>query len=253
MAGAAAGEQGSRVLVTGGETEHEDTSVSPRRRPRTWEKNEMSTRIAVVVAAFLSLVPLTASAHCDTLDGPLLETARKALDANDVPPVLAWVKPDGEKEIRAAFLKAVEARKKNPHARDTADHRFFETLVRVHRTGEGAAYTGLKPAGAGVTPALRAADTGIAAGNGSHVEHMLVEKVQSGLRERFAALSALQPPGADVAAGRKWVEAYVRYVHYVEGLEAAAGGAGAHAHDEHAGTPPRVTAAERGAHHEHAH
>ncbi len=209
----------------------------------------MKLRIAIAAAAYLSLVPITARAHCDTLDGPLLKTASAALVTNDVAPVLAWVRPDAEAEIRSAFRKAVDARK-DPRARDTADRRFFETLVRVHRTGEGAAYTGVKPAGAGLTDALRAADAGIAAGDGSHVEHLLVEKVRSGLRERFAALSALQPPGADVAAGRKWVEAYVQYVHYVEGLEARAG-AGAHAHDEHAGTRPEVTAAEPARGHAH--
>jgi hypothetical protein len=230
----------------------------------------MISRIAVAAtAAYLFLAPVAASAHCDTLDGPLLETARKALDANDVAPVLAWVQPKGDAEIRRAFQKAVEARKKDPRARDSADRRFFETLVRVHRTGEGAKYTGLKPAGEGVTDALRAADAGIVAKDGSHAEHLLVEKLRSGLRERFATLNALPPPGADVAAGRKWVEAYVRYVHYVEGLEAAAGGAGAHeehagatghdgnagagAHDGHAGAPSRATAAEAGHHRGSAH
>lgn len=216
----------------------------------------MKNRIAVAVtAACLSLVPIAASAHCDTLDGPLLETARKALDAKDAAPVLAWVKPEGEKEVRRAFQKAVDARKKDPHARDSADRRFFETLVRVHRTGEGAEYTGLKPAGAGVTDALRAADAGIATKDGSHVEHLLGEKLRAGLQERFAALNALPPPGADVAAGRKWVEAYVSYVHYVEALEAAAGSAGGHAHDKHAvtrghedhtGAASRATAAKAG-------
>jgi hypothetical protein len=194
----------------------------------------MKIGITIAAAALLSLAPLAASAHCDTLDGPLLQTARTALDANDVAPVLAWVRPDGEAEIRSAFRKAVEARKKSPSARDASDRRFFETLVRVHRTGEGAAYTGLKPAGAGITEGLRAADAGIAAGDGSHVEHLLVEQVRSGLRERFTTLSALAPPASDVAAGRKWVEAYVQYVHYVEGLEAAAGRAGGHGHAEHA-------------------
>ncbi len=36
-------------------------------------------------------------------------------------------------------------------------------------------------------------------------------------------------PGDDVAAGRQWVAAYVPFVHWVEGVHAAAEGAGAHA------------------------
>src|SRR5512146_543211 len=77
------------------------------------EKNAMKIRV-LIVASLLSLAPLAARAHCDTLDGPVVKTARTALDANEIEPVLAWVKPAHEREIRAAFRAAVDARKKSP-------------------------------------------------------------------------------------------------------------------------------------------
>src|SRR6266568_7726312 len=187
----------------------------------------MITR-ALVTAAVLSLVPLSARAHCDTLDGPVVKTARAALDANDVAPALAWVKPRHEQQVRAAFHKAVDARQRSPASHAESDRRFFETLVRLHRAGEGAPYTGLKAAVEGVGEAVQVADRGIEKSDGGEVERMLVEAVRSGLRDRLATVAARQPPGQDVAAGRAWVEAYVEYIHYVERLEAAAHGGGAH-------------------------
>jgi hypothetical protein len=177
-------------------------------------------KTAVLFAALsLSLVPIAARAHCDTLDGPVVKTALVALDKGDVRPVLAWVKEGHDREIQSAFAKALEARKRQPASHEASDHRFLETLVRVHRAGEGAPYTGLKAAGEGVGAAVQAADHAIEKGSVAGVEHALAEEIRSGLHDRFATLSARQPPGADVAAGRAWVEAYVDYVHYVERLE----------------------------------
>lgn len=186
-------------------------------------------KIRVLIAAsLLSFTPLAARAHCDTLDGPVVKTARAALDANEIEPVLAWVKPAHEREIRAAFRKAVDARKKNPQAHEPSDHRFLETLVRVHRAGEGAPFTGLKAAGEGVGAAVQAADRAIETKDISGTEAVLTSSIRSGLHERFAKLTAMQPPGHDVVAGRAWVDAYVEYVHYVERLELLARGGGDH-------------------------
>ncbi len=197
----------------------------------------MKTRALAAAAALLSLAPAAARAHCDTLDGPVVKTARAALERKEVAPVLAWVKPAAEAEVRAAFQEALRARVASPASREVSDRRFLETLVRVHRAGEGAEYTGLKPAGAGLTEGLKAADAGIEKRDGSAVERLLADAARSGARHRFAALSALPPPGADVAAGRRWVEAYVEYVHYVERAEAALASGGSHAvRGDHAAT-----------------
>ncbi len=205
-------------------------------------KMMMTTLGRVALAAALILgVPALARAHCDTLDGPVVKAAGAALETGKLAPVLAWVRPQAEAEVKAAFDRARAVRKLGPEARNLADTWFFETVVRVHRAGEGAPYTGLKPAGLDLGPAVPAADAAVAGADARALEKLLVEKVQNGLRERLARVKAHRPPAEDVAAGRAWVEAYVPYVHWVEGVyEAAAGkadvhpepAAGRHAHAE---------------------
>ena len=89
-------------------------------------------------------VPKEAQAHCDTLEGPVVQTARAALATGDITPVLKWVRTQDEEQIRLAFDKALSVRKKGDDVQELADLYFFETLVRIHRAGEGAPYTGLK-------------------------------------------------------------------------------------------------------------
>ena len=184
----------------------------------------MSKPIAFLAISLLLLAPEAARAHCDTLDGPVVQTARKALETGKVNPVLAWVRPQDEAEIKSAFARAFAVRKAGPEARELADTWFFETLVRVHRAGEGAPFTGLKPAGQDLGPAVPAADAAIAKGSPEAVEKLLVDAVKARLHERFARVKAQKAPADDVAAGRAWVQAYVPYVHYVEGVYEAAQG-----------------------------
>lgn len=66
--------------------------------------------------------------------------AKTALERKDVTPVLKWIKQDDEAESKAAFARSLAVRVKGPEARELADQFFFETLVRVHRAGEGAPF-----------------------------------------------------------------------------------------------------------------
>lgn len=189
----------------------------------------MSRQVAVVVLILLAGLPATALAHCDTLDGPVVKTARTALETGKLNPVLAWVRPGDESEVKAAFARARTVRKLGPEARELADTSFFETVVRVHRAGEGAPYTGLKSAGQDLGPAVPAADRAIGKHSAEEVEKLLVETIRKGLHQRLDRVTARSQPGENVAQGREWVEAYVPYVHWVEGVyQAAAGGAGIH-------------------------
>jgi hypothetical protein len=56
--------------------------------------------------------------------------------------------------------------------------------------GEGAAYTGLAPAGRDLGPAIFAADLAVASGNLEPVERLLTEDVAHGLAEHFRELRA---------------------------------------------------------------
>jgi len=186
------------------------------------------------VSAALMFIAMPASAHCDGIDGPVVKAAQQALDSGDVSRVLIWVQPRDEAEIRDAFRKTQAVRKLNATAKDFADTAFYDTLVRVHRAGEGESYTGLKPAGRDLGPALPAGDKAIATGSVEPVVKLLTEGVHHGIEQRYKQVMARKNFKADdVAAGRKYVEAYVGYIHAVEKVhQATAGDAHGQGHAE---------------------
>jgi len=184
----------------------------------------MKIRALSAVLAFAAAAAWSAQAgaHCDTLDGPVVSAARKALDMGNVSLALVWVQKTDEGEIRNAFQKARNVRKAGGEARDLADLYFFETLVRIHRAGEGAGYTGLKPAGH-VEPPIAAADKAIETGKLQPLGKLIAERIEKGLHGHFNAVMAkkkYQPN--DVEAGRAYASAYVEFVHYAERLYDAA-------------------------------
>jgi hypothetical protein len=161
-----------------------------------------------------------ALAHCDSLDGPVVGAARDALQAKDVGRVLVWVQKADEPVIRAAFARTLAVRKLGPEAKDLADMYFFETLVRVHRAGEGEPYTGLKPAGRDIGPAIPAADRALQTGDVEPLVRLLTERVAAGVRDRFSEARSLRGYRKDdVEAGRRFVAAYVEFIHYAEGAQ----------------------------------
>ncbi len=175
-------------------------------------------------------------AHCDALDGPVIAEARVALTNADVTPLLKWVTREHENDIRNAFAQALAVRTKGKDVRELADRFLFETLVRVHRAGEGAPYTGLKPAGT-IAPAVAAADKALDAGSVDKLSARIGNAVRDAIRKRFADVAEKKKHANDsVQAGREFVEAYVDYVHFVEAIHnmvesrSAHGGDGKHEH-----------------------
>jgi hypothetical protein len=173
----------------------------------------------LVLAGALLALAGPALAHCDGLDGPVVKAARQALETGDVNRVLIWVKPEAEAEARAAFGQAVAVRKLGAVAKALADTYLFETVVRLHRAGEGAPYTGLKPAGRDLGPAIPAADQAIETGSVESLLKLLGERMQAGVREHFEHVQATRGfKSDDVEAGRGHVATYVEFIHYVERL-----------------------------------
>jgi len=181
-----------------------------------------TTRIATMAAGLLGAVLLTSStarAHCDTLDGPVVATAKVALAKGDITPVLKWVKPEAESELKSAFARALAVRGKGPEAQALADQYFFENLVRIHRAGEGAPYTGILPAGTPIEPAIALAEKALESGNADQLVKGITHHVEEGIRGRFTrAAAAKKRADESVMAGREFVEAYVEFIHYVERL-----------------------------------
>jgi hypothetical protein len=195
---------------------------------------------ALVAAVHTVLIPRPALAHCDTLDGPVVKDARAALEARDVTPVLKWVVPEREGVIREAFARTITVRGLGAEAQSLADRFFFETLVRVHREGEGAPYTGLKPAGTEVEPGVAASDRALETGSVDALVALAAGEIEHGLRARYARVAERKKQaGVSVAAGREYVAAYVEFVHYAERVVQAAAGPGGHAAHE-AGPPPHA-------------
>ena len=175
--------------------------------------------LMVLMAGLVLLAPGVASAHCDTLDGPVVLAAKQALDKGEITPVLKWIKQDSEVELRAVFNKTLAVRKAGPEAKELADLYFFETLVRLHRAGEGAPYTGLKPAGGDIPHVVVEADKALETGSVEKVVKHLKHGVEEGIQSRFAkVIEKKKHADENVQAGREFVEAYVEYVHYVENL-----------------------------------
>ena len=165
----------------------------------------------------LALTPARALAHCDGLDGPVVKAAQRALETRSPALVLVWVQEQDEPEIRKAFEQTLAVRALSSQAKELADRFFFETLVRVHRAGEGAPFTGLKPAGRDLGPAIPAADEAVRVGSVEPVRRLLTMAIQERLREQFGEVMATKTFAPDdVAAGRAYVKAYVEFIHFVE-------------------------------------
>jgi len=182
--------------------------------------SNISRLIAVAAGVgFFALLPARALAHCDGLDGPVVKAAQRALATRNPALVLIWVQGKDEPEIRKAFEQTLAVRELSPQARELADRFFFETLVRVHRAGEGAPFTGLKPAGRDLGPAIPAADEAVRVGSVEPVRHLLTVAIQDRLRHQFGEVMATKTfEPDDVAAGREYIKAYVEFIHFVERL-----------------------------------
>ena len=184
--------------------------------------------MACSLLALVIFIPSHVRAHCDTLDGPVVTTAKTALEKGDITPVLKWVKSNDEKEVKEVFQKVLIARKASPEAREIADRYFFETLVRIHRAGEGAPYTGLQAGPA--EPIILEADKSLQTGSIEEITKHMTALVTKGIKKRFTnTLERKKHADESVAAGREFVEAYVDYTHYLERLyNDAAGQAAVH-------------------------
>ena len=185
-----------------------------------------------MAVAVVSLLPGRVWAHCDSLEGPVVQDARLALEKGDPTPVLKWVNKEHEDEIRVAFKQTMAVREKGDDAKALADHFFFETLVRIHRAGEGEAFTGLKPA-SDVDPGIAAADKALQSGSTSELAKHMSAAVAEGIRKRFEVAAEKKKHVADsVEAGREYVEAYVDYIHFMESVNRLASHGASHLHHE---------------------
>jgi hypothetical protein len=182
-------------------------------------------RLTTGARSWASLLVQPASAHCDTEDGPAVQDGRRALETGNANIALKWVHPDGEDEVRAAFDDARAARGQDGAER--AERQFLETLVRVHRAGEGAGFDGIKPTGTDLPPEVVAADAALEAGTIEPLRGLIPDERWPELEKRFAVVLAKKGFDVDdLDAARDYVASYVHFYKYAEGEDG---------HDQHGG------------------
>lgn len=183
--------------------------------------------LGLVVAGASALLIENSFAHCDSTRGPLIPEAKAALEKGDVTPMLKWVGKADEAELRSTFARTVTVRAMGGEARELADRYFLETLVRLHRAGEGAPFTGIRDDA--VDPVVAMADQALLDGSADPMIGKITGHLAESIREKFEQAARARARRNDsVEAGREFVKAYVTYVRYVEGVDAAIAAAGAH-------------------------
>jgi hypothetical protein len=195
-------------------------------------KVKASLFVLVLLAGTVFLFqPAPAAAHCDSVNGPVVLAAQEALETGDVKLILPYVKAGAEAELTAAFQHAREVRKLGGEAQALADRYFFETAVRLHRAGEGAAYTGLKEE-TDHGPALAAAEQALETGSLEQVYGLLDQAIVEGVAQKYQAVQAAREhvgQEGTVEANRERVEAELIFEQYVYELYTAALGQNLHA------------------------
>src|SRR5690349_12954266 len=118
--------------------------------------------------------------HCDSLDGPVVKAAKRALETHNVDFVLPYVAPEAEQEVKDEFDQVAAVRfKSGALAQQVADRYFYNTVVRLHRAAEGAPFTGLKPAGADTSPVVPLAEQAIEEGSPFELLDQLTDVLRS--------------------------------------------------------------------------
>ena len=142
-----------------------------------------------------------------------------ALEAGDVALVLPFVPVDGEAEVRGVFDRVRSVREFGSDAREVADRLFFDTVVRIHRAGEGAPYTVLKPAGLSVGPVIPLAERAVNTGSPGEVVDFLASVLGAEVKHRLEHISALADARErSLGDARRYVEgslAFQVYAHRI--------------------------------------
>ncbi len=171
--------------------------------------------------AILILVPCLLScgivfAQYDSVDGPIVRDAKKALETGDVNIALKWVQKKDEPEVMKVFGETMGYRKLTPKVQELADNNFFEVVIRLNRAGNGAPYEGLKPAGL-IPPIVMAADKSVSTASSKDLFGMLSDAMYKKLNKKFEKVILKRNFDDDnVEAGREYVKAYADLMNYVE-------------------------------------
>jgi len=145
--------------------------------------------------------------HCDSLSGPVIKMAKKALETGNVKLILPYVPEESEDEVITAFNKVLPLHNQPNGVNEIADTFFFETVVRLHRAGEGAPYTGLKPAGLYEGPIIPIAEKAIETDSVEELKETLTYIIASEVEQRFEHMQYMKQYAEEsVEDAREYVE-----------------------------------------------
>jgi Family of unknown function (DUF6448) len=182
--------------------------------------NHKTLKIKILTLATLIVIFMVSPAvsHCDSEDGPIIPLIRTSLDNGEITPLLKWLADDDEAEIKGLFTRVRALRTQSDEAKEIADQLFIETFIRVHRASEGAPYTGIKEAGT-MPPIFAKLDQALESKSVDALADKVANAVRENIVKRFNnAVELSKYQDHSVEAGREFVEAYVTYMHFVEGL-----------------------------------
>jgi hypothetical protein len=166
----------------------------------------------------LGLAAGTAWAHCDTWNGPIATAARKALDTGNFETIAIFVMEGQERELRQKFEQCLGVYKMDGEGKELAERYFAETAVRLNRQALKIPFKGLKPAQP-FTPDIAAAEKALETGNLKPVTNLLSAELQKETEKWFReAMQARKHRDKGGEAGRKWIDAYYKYIVYVRGI-----------------------------------
>jgi len=161
----------------------------------------------------------TAQAHCDRVNGPVAKDATEALSTEEFQRAAIWVGEEQTEELRNAYEQSLEAYQQGGAGKDLAKQYFLETTVRLHRQAEGFPYSGLKKAQP-VAEDIATAEKALETGELQPVLRLLTRQMEEQVEYLFNnTRAAADNRNESIEAGRKWADAYVRYVIFVHGLQ----------------------------------
>ncbi len=157
--------------------------------------------------------------HSESMDGPVVNAAEIALDMENVNYILPFVAVEHEGELKEAFERTILVRELSADAAELADYWFFETAVRLHLSGRGKSYDGIKPTGYNRRPALTLAEEALKKENPSDLVEFMVSFMKEDIQSRFEdALSKKDYQISDIESGRDYISSKQDFVRYLDKL-----------------------------------
>lgn len=164
------------------------------------------------------LSPQISKAHCDSIDGPVVNDAKRAIISKKIDPVLKWIRNEDENSMKSVFEHTLKVRGLSKEAQKLADLYFFETLVRVHRASEGEGFMGLKKSGQTST-SIEATDKALEQGNIASLADEISNEVRKAVLLKFdKAYNLKKVSEKSPEDGRDYVKSYIELTHFIEGI-----------------------------------